>query len=232
MVDSGMACLHRSAFAIAWLGLACGGGSSDEGDTSSATTPNETGGSTAQDDDDDDDDDDGSTAAPESSGGSSAVTEADSGTGGGAPCQSNDDCGDDERCDFADESCGASGVAGSCTPRPSGCDNEPRPVCGCDNELYDSVCDAAAAGTDVAFLANCEVPTGAFACGYSFCILDMEYCAIEGGASPSASCIELPPVCMPPNCNCLSDCCDCDTTDCCANLCTNENGALTFVCPG
>lgn len=219
------------ALGLLFFTAACGGGSSDDTDAATVTS--------ASDDDpaessaaDDDPADDGSSAAATSAGESPATTDGDSTTGGGAACTSNADCGRDERCDFADESCGTSGAPGTCTARPADCENEPRPVCGCDDALYNSQCHAAAAGTDLAFLGNCEVPNGAFVCGYSYCILDEEYCSIQGGRMPSAQCIVLPPVCLPPDCNCIADCCECDSAMCCSDLCTNDNGALTYVCPG
>jgi hypothetical protein len=227
--DSAMHCTLRPALAFALLELACGdepSGDSGGPTTASSGAPQET---TAT-GDDAPADDDGATASTSS--GSSTASDPDGGTTGGAACQSNADCGADERCDFADESCGTSGVAGTCMPRPTDCDNEERPVCGCDDELYNSSCHAAAAGTDIAFLGSCETPNGAFVCGYSYCILDEEYCSIQGGGMPSATCIVLPPVCQPPGCSCLADCCECDSTACCEDLCTNEGGALTYVCPG
>jgi hypothetical protein len=225
-----MHCTSRPALALVWLGLACGGGGSDETDATTVANTSDAGEMSTADDDGDDDDGDAATSTFTSS--SSSTTAPDDGTTGGSPCQSNADCSGDERCDFADESCGTSGVAGMCTPRPTDCENEERPVCGCDDELYNSSCHAAEAGTDIAFLGNCETPNGAFVCGYSYCILDEEYCSIQGGGMPSATCIVLPPVCQPPSCNCLADCCECDSTACCEDLCTNEGGALTYVCPG
>jgi hypothetical protein len=230
--DSGMHCTLRPGLALVLFGLACG--SDGSGDTLPATTVANTSDagemSTADDDGDDDDDDDTSAATTTTT--SSSSTDPDDGTTGGTPCQSNADCSGAERCDFGDESCGTSGVAGTCLPRPTECDNDERPVCGCDDELYNSSCHAAEAGTDIAFLGSCETPNGAFVCGYSYCILDEEYCSIQGGGMPTATCIALPPVCQPPGCNCLADCCECDSTACCEELCTNDGGALTYVCPG
>lgn len=225
-----MRCPLPLGLALVLLGFACGTGSS--GDSAGTTSSDDASDPTTAADDDDASDDDGSTAAPSTSSSSSSTADPDGGTTGGTACQSNADCSGDERCDFGDESCGTSGVPGTCTPRPSDCDNDERPVCGCDDELYNSPCHAAAAGTDIAFLGNCETPNGAFVCGYSYCILDEEYCSIQGGGMPSAMCIVLPPVCQPPSCNCISDCCECDTPQCCEDLCSNEGGALTYVCPG
>jgi hypothetical protein len=106
-----------------------------------------------------------------------------------------------------------------------------RPICGCDDQLYPSVCDAASSGIDLSFLGECELPNGAFACGPSFCVLGMEYCAITSGTQPTAECIELPPACLPPQCSCMTECCGCEGPSCCTEFCTSDGEALTFTCP-
>lgn len=163
--------------------------------------------------------------------GSSAGSAGDD-DGGGTPCASNDDCAVGDYCEFADHSCGASGQPGGCAPRPTDCTEEDRPVCGCNGELYASQCAAAGSGIDVDFLGECEIPNGAFACGFSFCIHGDEYCLEQGGAMPSFECLVLPPVCQPPDCSCITTCCGCDNASCCSDYCINEDDALTYTCPG
>ena len=104
-------------------------------------------------------------------------------------------------------------------------------MCGCDDGLYPSVCDAASSGVDLSFLGECELPNGAFACGPSFCILGQEYCAITSGLMPTAECIELPPACIPPQCSCMTSCCGCEGPSCCTDYCMSDGEALTFTCP-
>ena len=63
-------------------------------------------------------------------------------------------CGDDEFCDYeAGAMCGAADQMGTCKARPTncplGCPAPQYQKCGCDGELYCSVCDAQAAGVDV-----------------------------------------------------------------------------------
>ncbi|HWB79025.1 MAG TPA: hypothetical protein VG755_28890 [Nannocystaceae bacterium] len=152
-------------------------------------------------------------------------------TGGGAACASNDDCESSEYCDFPFDSCGAGGSEGSCVARPTDCAPDERPICGCNDQLYPSACDAASTGVDLSFLGECELPNGAFACGPSFCVLGMEYCAITSGTQPTAECIELPPACLPPQCACMTECCGCTGPSCCAEFCTSDGEALTFTCP-
>lgn len=152
--------------------------------------------------------------------------------GGGTPCSDNADCATTELCEFGDHSCGASGQPGSCVPRPDDCAQEDRPVCGCDGELYPSQCAAASSGVGVDFLGECELPNGAFACGFSFCIHGDEYCLEQGGAMPSFECLALPPVCQPPDCSCITSCCGCDNASCCSDFCINDDDALTYTCPG
>lgn len=177
--------------------------------------------------------DDGTPAtATGDSSGSEGPASTGSDDGGGTPCSSNDDCDAAEICEFADHSCGVSGASGTCTARPADCPADERPVCGCDGQLHASRCSAAQSGVDVDFLGECELPNGAFACGFSFCIHGEEYCLEQGGTMPSSQCIVLPPVCQPPDCSCITTCCGCDNASCCSDYCTNQDDALTYTCPG
>ena len=65
-----------------------------------------------------------------------------------------DPCADHEYCDFAD-TCGG---VGHCVPRTFCSGLTPR--CGCDGTVYDTTCDAAAAGTDVGPTTVCATPAG------------------------------------------------------------------------
>lgn len=199
--------------------LACGGSGSTAttvGSESSTSAPGSSDGS--------------STAAAETSSSGDASTSTTT-TGAGASCTSNDDCERSEYCDFAFDSCGAGGSEGSCVARPVDCAPDERPICGCDDQLYPSACDAASSGIDLSFLGECDLPNGAFACGPSFCVLGTEYCAITSGLQPTAECIPLPPACLPPQCSCMTECCGCEGPSCCTEFCTSDGDALTFTCP-
>jgi hypothetical protein len=197
-----------------------GGGTTDDGETSSAASDGPGTSTTSA--------DDGSEVAS-----SSPSTTADEGdTGSAMPCMTNGDCPDTHWCDFADDSCGLSGIAGGCIERPSGCQAEERPVCGCDAQLYMSPCHAGAQGVDLAFLSECETPNLAFDCGYSYCIGGEEACLQVGGAMPSFECVPLPPVCDPPDCSCMTDCCGCDNATCCSRYCMIDGDNITITCPG
>ncbi len=214
--------MHRLRLCLsASLFFACGSEESSEGNGSSSgpsgdpTTMSSTAGESSS-----------STTPAESS----SAAESSSG-GGGVECTSNDECDATEYCDFPFDSCGASNSTGTCTIRPTECKPVVRPVCGCGDVLYPGACEAASMGVDLAFLGECELPNGAFACGPSFCILGEEYCAVTAGFEPTAACIELPPACEPPSCTCMTECCGCEGASCCSDYCTGEGDALTFTCP-
>lgn len=64
-------------------------------------------------------------------------------------CRSSADCSaSDMYCDMVLP--GQCGGQGSCKARPEACDDEWRPVCGCDGKMYGNRCEAAAAGVSVA----------------------------------------------------------------------------------
>lgn len=55
-------------------------------------------------------------------------------------------------------------------------------VCGCDGTLHESICAAHAAGVNAALLATCgAAASGTFACGYTSCQRNTEYCDFFGG---------------------------------------------------
>jgi hypothetical protein len=73
------------------------------------------------------------------------------------PCTGDADCGDGEWCDFpVGALCGADDTPGVCRPRPDSCVAVYRSVCGCDGASYGNACEAASAGTDVAYLGACD----------------------------------------------------------------------------
>jgi hypothetical protein len=210
------------------LAIACasdsggGGTADDDGETTSPTSDGPGTSSTTA-----------GSASEAGSSGPSSTTAADAETGApGMPCTTNDDCPDTHWCDFADDSCGVSGIQGSCEERPSDCTPDERPVCGCDAQLYESPCHAAAQAVDLAFLSQCETPNLAFDCGYSYCIGGEEACLQIGGAMPSFECVPLPPVCDPPDCSCMTDCCGCDNATCCSRFCMIDGDNITITCPG
>jgi hypothetical protein len=72
-------------------------------------------------------------------------------------CEADSECRSDEWCDFpVGEICGAGGSDGTCRPRPLACLPVYTAVCGCDGSDYGNACDAARAGTDVAYRGTCD----------------------------------------------------------------------------
>jgi len=66
-------------------------------------------------------------------------------------------CGKGEYCKFEEGAfCGAADIPGLCTPIPEGCDDEYRPVCGCDDQTYSNLCEAGRAGVGILHKGSCD----------------------------------------------------------------------------
>ena len=88
-----------------------------------------------------------------------------------SPCTSNDACPDDAYC------FGGCATEGRCHPRPESCvDAVPSVVCGCDGVTYPSGCDAAQAGTSIAYAAPCPPPPCELPPEGANCCFDDEDC--------------------------------------------------------
>jgi hypothetical protein len=80
------------------------------------------------------------------------VDERDPGVPSG--CQTQADCGVGAYC--SKSACADS--AGSCTVRPTICEREPAPVCGCDGVTYFNDCVRAQRGVSAAYAGDCRNP--------------------------------------------------------------------------
>lgn len=154
--------------------------------------------------------------------------------GSGAVCGGlgNQACPADEFCDFDRNGCGAADETGTCRPRPTACDDNSDPVCGCDGEIHGNPCDAAAAGTDLNAFGTCALEPGAFTCGFRACDLATSYCqhaASDIGSEPDQfTCVPLPACAGEPSCGCLQD-----QGEPCADTCDGDAASgLTTTCLG
>lgn len=99
-------------------------------------------------------------------------------------------CGPGEYCEYGgDPTCGGDDSGGYCYPRPTGCPDIYRPVCGCDRVTYSNECDAHAAGVGVAYPSPCETPvpppdcrTTGCSAGYSCQLCWRDYACLPDGA--------------------------------------------------
>ena len=113
-------------------------------------------------------------------------------------CRSNDDCAEGEFC--AKESCDAE--MGRCEPRPDGCFEIYRPVCSCDGRTYGNECEAAAAGSNVAYEGECRRydPCEGKSCGQRCTVCppwdtDCVETAVAKFCQPDGSCRPSEPTC-------------------------------------
>ncbi len=74
-------------------------------------------------------------------------------------CTKNTDCDNGKFCHFVEEATCGDTAPGLCLPKPLGCEGQPEPVCGCDEQTYDSKCDAHLAGVSVASEGECAPDT-------------------------------------------------------------------------
>ena len=142
-------------------------------------------------------------------------------------CSPTVPCAAGEYCDYPDDRCGQ-GMAGTCKPKPTGCDLLYAPVCSCDGSVAGNACAAMAGGTDVNKNGGCTPPMDTFACGDVFCAFGSEYClrgvSDVGGEPDSYGCKPLPAQCQ--SCSCVAN-------GPCGDWCeAAADGSLTLTCPG
>lgn len=78
---------------------------------------------------------------------------------------SGDTCAADEFCDFQGNGCDWADASGTCKARPTACDQQYLPVCGCDGQTYSNNCAAQAAGSDQGSAGVCSGPCSNADCG-------------------------------------------------------------------
>jgi hypothetical protein len=171
----------------------------------------------------------GSAPSPSGGGGSAAVGDAGAAGGSGlelppsTPCPPA--CGSGQYCNFGDRVCGAAQGSGRCAVVASGCVADSSPVCGCDGQVYDSICQANAAGFDVSTRpSDCEAPPNHVACNGLYCSTGQEACVHFVAPVDEWSCEPLPDACKSTSayCTCFGASSGCS--------CALEAGAFTLVC--
>ncbi len=111
-------------------------------------------------------------------------------------------CTASEYCAFEPRLCGKGKRPGTCRPRPAGCRGPYAPVCACDKKIYNSECDALAAGVDLDVTGGCrEQVADWIPCGPKLCDARKTYCEIVLSdvfdLPTDYTCKALPPACVP-----------------------------------
>ena len=116
-------------------------------------------------------------------------------------------CRDGEYCKFDEDAmCGAADQTGECAAIPEVCPEIFAPVCGCDDQTYDSACVAAGAGVSVAREGACGAVCGGL---QGLPCAEGQYCNFRdgscGAADQTGECTGIPEVCpelFAPICGC------------------------------
>lgn len=216
-----------------WLGgvvlmaVACGPEAGDSDDATSASATSSSGGAEGV-------MTDTATTLPPGSTSAGGTTAADEGTAGaGTPCGEDEICSPDQYCNWAKDSCGGPARFDTemCTPMPMDCPERYEPACGCDGQLYDNPCFAAAAGVDLSAAGGCEPPADLYPCGPLFCE-EGTFCYHEVSditIEPDQwTCVAIPDECMGMvDCECLLPATNCGGLFECEEL---PGGQLEIAC--
>ena len=113
-------------------------------------------------------------------------------------------CAADEFFVYDDGLCGMGSSAGFCREPAISCDDS-YAVCGCDGTVYQTLCAAHQAGVGRTFADQCTAPPDMFACVYTYCARNTEFChdfPEDSGGGPY--CDSMPPECASaPSCACI-----------------------------
>lgn len=139
-------------------------------------------------------------------GGSGNGGNGETGGGGevGVPCGDAGTCGPGQVCSWHYGSCGHNNPIDftECIDAYSECGPQDKPVCACNEQIYDNYCEAAANGVDVGQEGSCVAPEGFFLCGSYVCTSGTEYCHLNDIIDAvNATCKPLPSGCA--DCDCL-----------------------------
>jgi hypothetical protein len=151
-----------------------------------------------------------------------------------ADCASDQDCNVGEYCAQKGSVCGNGG--GTCTPKPSVCDDSQHVGgwCACDGNIYSDPCAAAAAGQALSPSGGCALAAGQFACGERVCDAAAQFCFVDpgdGDQGPTYKCLDaasLPgSTCSTPDCSCAP------TQGCFQAMCAGDSSVgVTVTCNG
>lgn len=90
-------------------------------------------------------------------------------------------CSKGEYCRFApDSKCGAADQLGVCTAVPKACGKLDSIVCGCNGKSYENECEAALAGTSVAYSGTCQTPPATCGGLYGVPCVEGSFCDWSG----------------------------------------------------